>query len=224
VVVQETIAPTAEDQGLTQGEKMQLLMRDEDQARSGTYTVLASLFSDVPSQDLIDYLRHIESPEHNTADSESLGEMGDAWQRVKSAADKVSLPDLDDEYHALFVGLGRGEIVPYASWHITGFLMDKPLGELRADLRSLGFEADPDRKEPEDHIAAICETMSILITADDIESYQQRRFYLQHIHSWAGKFFSELQKAKNADFYQSVGYLGQKFTELESQYLNIQDH
>ncbi|MBX2869172.1 MAG: molecular chaperone TorD family protein [Acidiferrobacterales bacterium] len=222
--MRETVSLSADEQNLSGGEQVQTLIRDEDQARSRTYTILASLLSDVPSKELIEYISSIESLDEEDLPQDSADNVGDAWRRLKAAARTSSLTELDDEYHALFVGLGRGEVVPYASWHLTGFLMDKPLGELRADLKALGFESDPERKEPEDHIAAICETMSILITADDIESYQQRRFYLQHIYSWAGKFFSELENAKNADFYRAVGILGQRFIALENQYLNIQDH
>lgn len=196
------------------------LMDQEDQARSGTYMILASVFSDIPSQDLIDYLRHIDSP----VEGQDPGEIGEAWQDLKQAALKADLDALDDEYHALFIGVGRGEVVQYGSWHMTGFLMDTPLSELRDDLRSLGFESDPDVKEPEDHISAICETMSILINADDIESFQQRRFFIRHLHPWGEKFFREVQEAKSADFYRAVAVLGERFIKLENQYLNIQEH
>ncbi len=196
------------------------LIDQEDQARSGTYMILASLLSDIPSQDLIDYLCHIESPETG----QEAGEIGDAWQTLKQEALRLDAEILDDEYHALFIGVGRGEVVQYGSWHLTGFLMDTPLSELRDDLRSLGFESNPDQKEPEDHISAICETMSILINSDDIESYQQRRFFIRHLHPWAEKFFRELQSAKSANFYRAVGVLGERFIKLENLYLNIQEH
>ncbi len=196
------------------------LMDDEDTARSDTYAILAALLSDIPSRDLIDYLSHIGSAEKD----QSPGEVGQAWLQLKQSALDSNPAMLDDEYHDLFIGVGRGEVIPYGSWHLTGFLMDKPLSELRDELRALGFEADPNRKEPEDHIAAVCETMSILITAEDIEGYQQRRFFMNHLHPWAEKFFSQLQGAKNANFYRAVGLLGEQFIQLESKYLNIQDH
>jgi len=186
-----------------------LIISDEDQARSDTYSILSSLLSHTPSQDVIDYLNHIEQQ---------------AWLELKQAAGSHTQVQLDDEYHDLFIGLGRGQVVPYGSWHMTGFLMDKPLSDLRDDLSKLGIAADPDQKDPEDHIAALCETMSILITADDVEGFQQRRFYIRHIHPWAEKFFIELQTATSASFYKAVGLLGQRFIELENQYLNIQEH
>jgi len=211
--------------GETDNQHIASLIDDEDQARSGVYAILASLFNDIPSADLIEYLKNIDQPESgSSADSKDIGAMGEAWQQLRQAALNCDPVALDDEFHALFVGVGRGEILPYSSWHLTGFLMDKPLSELRDDLRALGFEADADRKEPEDHIAAICETMSILITAEDIEGFQQRRFFMRHLHPWAEKFFRQVQQTKAANFYRAVGLLGERFMQLENEYLNIQDH
>ena len=192
---------------------------DVDQVRSDTYSILSCLLSHTPNQDLIDYLCHIEH-----SDDQEIGNVGQAWLELKQAAVSSQLDQLDDEYHDLFIGLGRGQIIPYGSWHLTGFLMDKPLSDLRNDLKKLGIEADPEQKDPEDHIAALFETMSILIQATDVEGYQQRRFYIRHLHTWAEKFFQQLQAAPSARFYKSVGLLGQRFIELENHYLNIQEH
>lgn len=213
----ESVQPVTTENG---DRSIAVLIAEEDQARAATYAVLASLLSDIPDRDLLDYLCHIEDP----ADADRPGDVGEAWLALRRAAEGADPDRLDDEYHALFIGLGRGEVIPYGSWHLTGFLMEKPLSELRDDLRSLGFEADKDRKEPEDHIAAVCETMSILIESDDIEGFRQRRFFLRHLLPWGEKFFHELKSARNADFYRAVGLLGERFMQLESQYLNVQQH
>jgi TorA maturation chaperone TorD len=199
-------------------------MNDEGQLRADTYLILASLLSNTPTQDLIDYLSHIEALNGENAGADEIGSMGQAWQQLRTAAIKSKPGSLDDEYHYLFIGLGRGAAVPYGSWHITGFLMDKPLSDLRDDLKSLGIESDDEQKDPEDHIAALCETMALIIGAKDINETRERQFFLRHIHPWADKFFKEIQSAKSADFYKSVGFLGQQFFELENQYLNIQTH
>ena len=56
-----------------------------------------------------------------------------------------------------------GELTPYASYYLTGLLYDKPLAELRRDMENLGIAPDDDNKEPEDHIASLCEIMHGLI-------------------------------------------------------------
>lgn len=198
-------------------------INDEEQARADTYSILASLLSRTPVPDLIDYLQHIATSA-DAGGQHQPGDMGSAWLALKQAASQYDLEQLDDEYHDLFIGLGRGQVVPYGSWHMTGFLMDKPLSDLRDDLARLGIAATGNVKDPEDHIAALFETMSILITAEDVQGYQQRRFYIRHIHPWAEKFFISLQAASSAKFYKSVGLLGQRFVELENTYLNITEH
>ena len=221
--VTESVA--AKEQGTIQNKSS--LVSDEDQARADTYSILAALLSRTPNQDLIDYLLHIDA--RTDADIDSVkqpgpGVIAKAWLELKDAAGKYSLNELDDEYHNLFIGLGRGQVIPYGSWHMSGFLMDKPLSDLRDDLAALGIAASADTKDPEDHIAALCESMSILITAQDVEGYQQRRFYIRHLHPWAEKFFKSLQAASSAKFYIPVGLLGQRFVELENHYLNISEH
>ena len=207
------------DKDFSANQEKSSLISDDDQARADTYSILASLLSQSPSQDLIDYLLHI-----NVDTQSEPGDMAKAWLLIKQAAGKFSLDQLDDEYHNLFIGLGRGQVVPYGSWHLTGFLMDKPLSELRDDLAKLGIAADTETKDPEDHIAALFESMSILITASDVEGYQQRRFYIRHLQPWADKFFKSLEAASSAEFYKSVSVLGQRFIELENYYLNVNEH
>ena len=159
-----------------------------------------------------------------SADSSEPGTMGRAWMDLKQAAAEAEPSKLAEEYQDLFIGLGRGEVVPFGSWHLTGFLMDKPLSDLRDDLKALGIVRDDNQKDPEDHIAALCETMALLIQAGDVDEQMERRFFACHLHPWASRFFREVQEADSAKFYLHVGYLGQSFMEVESHYLNVRAH
>jgi len=187
--------------------------------RINTYTILASLLHRNPDSQLLNHLSGVES-----VDSSEPGTMGRAWMALKQAAVEAAPSALAEEYQDLFIGLGRGEVVPFGSWHLTGFLMDKPLSDLRDDLKALGIVRDDDEKDPEDHIAALCETMALLIQADDVDEQMERRFFACHLHPWASKFFKEVQEADSAKFYRHVGYLGQSFMEVESHYLNVRTH
>jgi TorA maturation chaperone TorD len=203
-------------------------LMDDNALRSNTYSVLSALLSQPPSGDLLDYLNHINTSavadDSDDSNPAAYGQIGQAWLALRDAARSISLKNLNTEYHSLFIGIGRGEIVPFGSWHITGFLMEKPLSDLRDDLRSLGIESDSSQKDPEDHIAALCETMAILIQSEDISEAMERQFFIRHIHPWASKFFNDLAAARSASFYKSVSLLGQLFMDLESDYLNIQTH
>ncbi|MET0054159.1 MAG: molecular chaperone TorD family protein, partial [Candidatus Thiodiazotropha sp. 6PLUC10] len=127
---------------------------------------------------------------------------------------------VDDEFHDLFIGMGRGELVPYGSWYQTGFLMERPLGRLRTDLNLLGFQRQDGVTEPEDHVAALCEVMAMLI--QESQSVQvQSQFYETHLASWLARFFTDLSEAKSAIFYRAVGRFGKAFIALEKRYLNM---
>lgn len=198
------------------GERVDL--QQVDTLRANTYSFLALLLAASPAQAVLDQLKQIDATEAGTADGS--GEMAAAWHALKLAGEWVTVDALDDEYHDLFIGVGRGEMVPYGSWYMTGFLMDRPLAFLRRDLQALGIERQEDVHEPEDHAAALCETMSLIIrSGDEIAWDTQRKFFGDHIAPWMDRFFTDLQQAKAARFYRAVGQVGQQFIGLEKQYL-----
>ena len=185
------------------------------QARADLYGLLAALLRAVPTPELVGNLTALAVDDAADAFSKAL--LG-----LRLAAREVSLPEIDDEYHALFVGLGRGELVPYGSWYLTGFLMEAPLGELRRDLQRLGFERQDGVCVPVDHVAALCEVMAMLVGEQGADLDTQRAFFDRHLGSWADRFFSDLEKAEAAVFYRAVGRLGQAFVALERQYFTLE--
>jgi TorA maturation chaperone TorD len=191
-------------------------MIDEEQVyRASAYSLLAALLRAPPDQALLERLGQL-SP---SGDAES-DELLEAMRQVAENATSFDLDQIDDEYHALFIGIGRGELVPYGSWYMTGYLMEQPLSELRDDLRALGFERSPDSHEPEDHIAAIFEVFSVMI-GDGVSLEMQQKFFKKHMDSWLERFFSDLGKAGSAQFYQPVARFGAAFIELEKTYLSM---
>jgi len=141
-----------------------------------------------------------------------------AWGELGEAARKARVGALADEYQTLFIGPTRGELVPYGSWYLTGFLMEKPLAVLRAELAELGIERRESMRESEDHAAAVCETMSLLIESGDS---RQADFFARHLAPWLGRFFHDVRTAESADFYRAVGGLGEAFFEVERVYLEM---
>ena len=190
----------------------------QDEApRANAYGLLGALLAAPPKEELVSLLRQIDPVVEDRSSS-----MGEAWEVLRLAAARARVEDLDDEYHALFVGLGRGELVPYASWYLTGFMMDQPLAVLRRDLQALGFERQSDVHEPEDHVAALCETMSIIISLpEEVPLATQKHFFEEHMQPWISTFFLDLQKAKSARFYRAVGQFGCRFLEFEKAYLSM---
>ena len=189
-------------------------VESSDQSRRAAfYSLLAGLLRNAPDADVLAYCLSLD-----TTDQKS--ELGAAVNTLVLAAKHSDPQRLKEEFHDLFIGLGRGELVPYGSWYQTGFLMERPLGQLRADLAKLGFERSDDVHEPEDHIAALMEVMAMLIY-EGAPQEQQRLFFETHISSWAKDFMRDLSVAETATFYRSVARLGSAFVSIESQYLNL---
>jgi TorA maturation chaperone TorD len=190
---------------------MVTVVGDEDRLRGNLYSLLGHLLAAPPEQPLLDTLAGI-SP---APSDQSL--LTAAWQMLADAAARGTPGALGDEYLALFIGLGRGEVVPYGSWYMTGFLMEQPLARLRSDLAELGIERQEGVREPEDHAAALCDAMALLISGDEPAPVAlQSRFFARHMEPWMGKFFRDLQQAPSARFYRAVGQLGEQFMDVET--------
>ncbi|NJN47351.1 MAG: molecular chaperone TorD family protein [Candidatus Competibacteraceae bacterium] len=187
----------------------------ERSLRAGTYSLLANLLRAAPDQNLLQRLQGITS-ESNEPPADNMSK---AWARLRKVAEEADPKALADEYLGLFIGLGRGELVPYGSWYLTGFLMEKPLAELRQDLAALGYERQEGVHEPEDHVAALCEVMALLITDEAVTWEQQQQFFDAHLGAWMETFFHDLEHANSANFYRPVGHLGREFITLEKRYL-----
>ena len=185
----------------------------DDSVRANVYGLLGALLAAPPGQELFDLLSGIDPPS-------DVG-LGSAWRELGDAAQRADLEAVDDEYHDLFIGVGRGELIPYGSWYRTGFVMDKPLAVLRSDLAALGFERRDDVSEPEDHAAALLETMALIAASPEHGIDVQRRFFDRHVAVWMPAFFADLQAAGSARFYRAVGRFGEKFMKFDAQYLSI---
>jgi TorA maturation chaperone TorD len=190
---------------------------DEQARRAGYYSILAALLREAPGDNVLEFVAQLDADNDSAREELVL-----ALSSLSLAARHSSTSSLNDEYHNLFIGLGRGELVPYGSWYQTGFLMEKPLGLLRSDLAHLGFQRSDNVHEPEDHVAALFEVMAMLIH-DAVAVDTQRRFFNAHLGNWAGTFFDDLAAAQSAVFYRSIARLGKAFLDLESRYLSLLD-
>ena len=192
----------------------------EDQTqlvRASVYELLGQLFAREPLETVIQSLRDIGEVDP------SEGQIAMGWQLMKQAALKADLQTIHEEYFNLFIGVGRGELVPFGSWYMTGFLMEKPVAALRVDLQHLGIDRQDGVMESEDHIAALCDAMALIIrNGDEISLGTQRTFFTDHLAPWVQQFFSDVQNARTAHFYRSVGFFGESFFDFETQLLSMQ--
>jgi TorA maturation chaperone TorD len=183
---------------------------DVDAARAHEYALLATLLARAPDRDLLARLARLK------ADASPLGLAHGKLAQAASAADAVRL---EREYFNLFVGVGRGEVLPYGSYYLTGFLHERPLARLRSDLADLGIARSEEQCEPEDHIAILCEVMAGLAGGSFVANTDRRdtekQFFDRHVAPWARRFFADLERAEAADFYRAVAAVGATFIDIE---------
>ena len=173
------------------------------------YGMLAHLLRKAPDENVLNWLAELDV---ENAQYQST-EMAAAWPLLKLAAQKANLIAVEEEYQELFIGIGRGELVPFGSWYLTGSLMEMPLAHLRRDLAQMGFQRDESVKEPEDHIAALLEVMAMLVEEGD--EHLQKSFFNRHIATWFETFCADLKAADSAVFYCAVGELALQFLTVE---------
>lgn len=181
----------------------------EDRSRADLYNFLGLLLSGPPDQMLLEQTAGL------SGDASDLGQAIAALARVAKVSKAKTV---ESEFNALFIGLGRGELLPYASYYLTGFLNEKPLAALRNDMAARRITRAQNVYEPEDNIASLSEMMGGMIVGrfgEPASLSDQKTFFNKHIGPWAGHFFSDLEAAKNSVFYASVGTAGRAFMDIE---------
>lgn len=185
---------------------------EEDLWRAQIYALLGRSLARLPDTALLTALAQLRGDDST---------MGHALAGLADAARATSLERAQDEYDTLFIGLPRGELVPYASFYRTGFLYERPLAKLRGDMEKLGYARADHVAEPEDHMGALCELMAMLIRGGEgrgpAELVTQERLFRQHLAPWGERFFSDLEKASSAKLYQPLGTIGRLFMIIETQ-------
>jgi TorA maturation chaperone TorD len=180
-----------------------------DAARAREYALLATLLSRSPDSRLISRLALL---------SGDASPIGVAHTALGEAAGRTNEDKVAREYFDLFIGLGGGLLLPYSSHYLTGALYGRPLVRVRDALQRLGIEKAPERSEPEDHAAFLCEIMAGLVGGGiAAEAGADRGFFEEHLLPWIRRFFVDLEHAESADFYASVGALGRTFVDVETE-------
>ncbi len=192
----------------------------EDQVRADFYALLASLFYRAPDDRLLQAIVVSAEPADETA-SGATAAMAKAWAALAAASGVVSHDAVQEEYEAVFVGVGRPPVMLFGSFYLSGFMNEKPLAELRGDLMKLGFVRDPSVTEPEDHLAALCDVMRAMILGDVADApasiEEQRGFFVRHLQPWVMQCCTAITENENANYYKRVAAFAQAFFEIEIQ-------
>jgi TorA maturation chaperone TorD len=180
-----------------------------DVARGQQYALLAVLLARAPSAELLARIATVRG---------DVSPLGVAHAALAEAAAAANVERIEREFFDLFIGIGRGELLPYGSYYLTGFLNERPLARVRADLERLGIERVTGHVEPEDHAAVLCDIMAGLADGRfKATSGADRDFFEKHLAPWVGRFFADLADAQAGNFYRRVGTVGRLFVVVESE-------
>lgn len=182
-------------------------------ARGEQYHFLARMLSAAPDQNLLDQISCLQGND---------GPMGRAFSALAKAAAAADVARVGREYFELFIGVGRGELLPYASFYQTGFLNERPLAILRDDLARMGVARAVGRHEPEDHIAMLLAIMGDMITGEiEANPAMQADFFNKHLAPWVEQFFEDLSVAPSAVFYKPLAEIGRLLASIEGRAFDL---
>ena len=192
----------------------------EEQTRGDLYALCSRLLLLPPDTALLAALAAARPVQCGAGTSR----MEQAWESLGAAAQALQADVVREEFDALFISLGTPLLNPYASFYLSGFILEKPLAALRDDLRALGLARRRERGETEDHLGLLCETMRVLIlgiaaTDRPVPARPvavQRRFFERHLAPWYEICLHDIRDATPANFYRVTANFMLTFLDIES--------
>ncbi len=198
--------------------EIRLIDRDEGEElqRAELYGLLARLWFAPPDAALFEQfaVAVTEAPQRGAF-------LETPWQDLVAAMRACSERSATDEYEALFIGIGKPDILLYGSHHLAGALNEKPLVALRTDLADLGLARDTAIGETEDHVSFLFEVMRYLIAGDDMavcNLERQRLFFRTHLQAWvAYSLCDAVEQHPRAKLYAALAAFTRAFAQVETQ-------
>jgi TorA maturation chaperone TorD len=181
------------------------MIAPEEAARANFYALLARLFYAPPDAALLQAI----------AGQTIEGDLADSWQALAQAAAAADAEAVREEYETAFIGTGKAPVTLYTSAYTIRYSSEVPLAELRGELAALGLARRAEVREPEDHIAALCDTMRHLIAEQKIDLDQQRRFFSRWIAPLVEPLCSAIEGSDKTAFYKPVARFAKSFFLLE---------
>lgn len=187
----------------------------EDHGRANFYALISRLFAAAPDQALLAAIAG--SPPLATDDNGAALPL--AWSKLIAASTAMDEDAANDEYEKLFIGVGKAPVNLHASHHLTGFMMEQPLADVRGALATLGFARVEAQTMVEDHLAALTEVMRLLIVGGNgvqpSSVSAQRQFFVAYVEPWFELCCTAISKSPLANFYTVVAQFACSFLQVE---------
>ena len=186
----------------------------EDRVRADLYALVARLFAAAPDRE---FLAALASAPEIPGDPDLP--LAAPYNALLQASRPMDSDAADQEYTDLFIGVGKSEVNLHASHWQSGFMMDKPLAALRADLAGLGIERRERTGLLEDHLASVAETMRLLVAGGEGRPPSplavQRQFFDAWIASWAFDCCGAISGCPLANYYRRAAEFTRVFLAIE---------
>jgi TorA maturation chaperone TorD len=189
----------------------------EDEARANFYALLARLYADAPDAALLHAIAAADELPAITPDG-AANDLAQSWRMLVAASAAMDAEAAAGEYQELFIGVGKSEVSLHASAYVsrTG---GSALADIRAALTRLGLSKQESVSLYEDHLAAVCETMRVLIGgAPGIEPCtfaQQHEFFAAYVSPWVAQCCDAIKRSPIANYYRRVAEFTQYFLAIE---------
>jgi len=193
---------------------------DEETARAEMYGLLAMLYLSPPSKEVWQAMQVAvtEAPMPGAF-------LEEPWRQLVACTRDRALDDVAREFDELFGGVGKPDIDLFGSVYQVGFLNERPLADLRAELAEMGLQSHPDAATPtEDHIAYLLEVMRFLIAGDDMaicHLTRQKAFFGRHLEGWIDALCSAIEGHPKARFYAALAAMTRAFVAVERQAFDL---
>ena len=189
----------------------------EDQARADLYALLSRLYSAAPDATL---LAAIASADELAADGTEIeSRLARDWKALIAASAVTDPQAAADEYQQLFVGVGQSEVSLHGSAYAKAASGKTLLVGIREALDQLGLARQPGTSMFEDHLAAVCETMRLLIAGSGqpqpFDVGRQRQFFEDCVGNWVFACCSAIITKPVANYYRRVAQFTESFMALE---------
>ncbi|KQP45121.1 molecular chaperone [Pseudorhodoferax sp. Leaf274] len=191
----------------------------EEIARAELYGLLARLWLAPPDEGLLAQFQHAvtEAPEPGSF-------LEGPWQDLVAQMRATTPASGQEEFAALFQGVGKPEVFAYASFYLAGFVNEKPLARLREDLAALGLTRDAAQFETEDHVSYVLEVMRYLIAGEGVAAgdlARQRRFFRAHVQPWIEPLCQAVDAQSAARLWRAIAAMTLAFVQVETQAFDL---
>jgi TorA maturation chaperone TorD len=185
----------------------------EDQARADFYALLARLFYAGPDASLMAAIAGADEIVAEAGDAR----VAEAWRDLVAAAAVTDAEAAREEYDSVFIGTGKAEVTPFATHYMGRTGAEMILARLRGELARMGLQRNPSAREPEDHVAALCDVMRHLIVSggDDAAVREEKGFFEAYIRPGFGPFCDAILASQNTIFYKPVARFAKAFIAVE---------